>query len=323
MEKFSIVMPFRDTPRERKFAEKSIPSAIALGPDELIIGVDAPAHESLLSLISDLCSKYGFSKYRALQVPRSKEWRFQLANIIWHCYKESRHDRILAFDVDSVLRPAVMRGLNEVGNNNAAIVSFTKKNLVDGLGGLVRYVSSRLRVKRSSFVFTGIYWIYRPYYFEDVDMDGMMSIGNGIDTHMVNRVTDLGRHKILMLKEIGVDCMDLQNEDYPWRQFQDGIWHYANKEQLKLRRDGPLTRSDLLIHAVKKRFPFLSVLARSAAYWHPWFLRGWLWARRNSSHDAVVSARSSTMDAWSILGSKHVKNIRNWDVHGRTGTGFD
>ena len=37
---FTIVVAFRDTPRERAFAEKSIPSAIALGPDELVVGID-------------------------------------------------------------------------------------------------------------------------------------------------------------------------------------------------------------------------------------------------------------------------------------------
>ena len=43
MKQFSIVIPFRDTPCERKFAETSIPAAIKLNPSEIVIGVDAPA----------------------------------------------------------------------------------------------------------------------------------------------------------------------------------------------------------------------------------------------------------------------------------------
>ena len=35
---FSIVVPFRDTPSEREFAKKSIPSAVRLKPNEIIVG---------------------------------------------------------------------------------------------------------------------------------------------------------------------------------------------------------------------------------------------------------------------------------------------
>ena len=35
---FSIVVPFRDTPREREFARVSLPSAAALEPDEIVVG---------------------------------------------------------------------------------------------------------------------------------------------------------------------------------------------------------------------------------------------------------------------------------------------
>ena len=38
--KFGIVMPMRDTPREREFATKSVPSAIALRPSEMMMGID-------------------------------------------------------------------------------------------------------------------------------------------------------------------------------------------------------------------------------------------------------------------------------------------
>ena len=40
---FTIVVPFLDTPRGRAFAARSLPSAASLGPDEIIVGVDAPS----------------------------------------------------------------------------------------------------------------------------------------------------------------------------------------------------------------------------------------------------------------------------------------
>ncbi|MDE0399345.1 MAG: hypothetical protein OXL96_16235 [Candidatus Poribacteria bacterium] len=327
MTRFSIVMPFRDTPRERKFAEKSIPSAIALEPDEFLIGVDEPADESFLALISRLCAKQSFTNYRILPVPKSDKWRFQLANIIWHCYQECRNDRILAFDVDSILRPAVLNGLGFVGRDGNAVVSFTKRLPIESAGDLIRYVSYRLRVMTSSHVFGGVYWIYRPYYWEDVDLEGMMSIQNGIDTYMMNRVLEQGRHKTLTLKEIGVYCMDRENGDYPWRQFQDGVWCYANKERFRdIQRETRNLRSpgarDIVANVID-RSPTLLILLKSIAYCYPWLLRGWLWARQNPDHEAVSRARDITREAWSLVGSQYIKNLRDWERHGRRGTGFD
>ena len=326
MTKFSIVMPFRDTPRERKFAEKSIPSAIALEPDEFLIGVDEPADESFLALISRLCAKQSFTNYRILSVPKSDKWRFQLANIIWHCYQECRNDRILAFDVDSVLRPAVLHGLDFVGRDGNAVVSFTKRLLVRSLGDLIRHMFYRLRVRLHSYVFSGIYWVFRPHYFEDVDLEGMQSIENGIDTYMVKRISAIGRHKVLMLKEMGVDCMDIQNEDYPWRQFQEGIWYYANKDTyMDLRRQsrGRKNSRKNIIHRILGRYLGLVILFRSVVYCRPWLFRGWFWARRNPGHTSIHAARDAGLDEWSTMGSKHVRAIRDWRKYGRLGTGFD
>lgn len=326
MTKFSIVMAFRDTPRERKFAEKSIPSAIALGPDDLLIGVDEPADESLLALISRLCAEQSFTNYRILPVPKSDKWRLQLANVIWHCYLECRNDRILAFDVDSVLRPAVLHGLGLVGRDGNAVVSFTKRLLVRNLGDLVRYAFYRLRVMRDSYVFSGTYWIFRPHYFKDVDIDGMQTIENGIDTYMVKRISAMGRHRILTLKEMGVDCMDMQNGDYPWRQFQDGIWYYANKDTYMELRKQSRARENSIKSIIRKpldRYLALVIILKSATCCHPWLFRGWFWARQNPDHPAIRAARGTELDEWSTTGSKHVKAIRDWYKDGRLGTGFD
>ena len=107
---FTIVVPFRDTPRERKFAERSIPSAIALGPDELVVGIDGAGEgtggdgdgdgdDALAAFISALCERHGHAgRLSVVRAARSPEWRFQLANVIWHCYRASRNDVALSFD---------------------------------------------------------------------------------------------------------------------------------------------------------------------------------------------------------------------------------
>ena len=320
-------MPFRDTPRERKFAERSIPSAIVLKPDEFVIGIDEPADPSFLTLISELCAGHSFQNYKILPVPKSDKWKFQLANIIWHCYQECRNDRILAFDVDSVLRPTVLRGLDLVGYDGNAVVSFTKKLLIRGFGDLIRHVSYRLRVRRSLFVFSGIYWIYRPYYLQDIDLKKLKTIENGIDTYMVDQIHTTDHHKVLTLKEIGVDCLDLQNEDYPWRQFQDGIWYYTNRDKwIVSKKQNWEKKNSLLILVISKilhRNPLLMILLKSIIYCHPWFIRGWMWARQNPDHSAVRAAQDLSFNEWVLMGSKYVHNIHNWHDKGRQGTGFD
>ena len=315
MKKFSIVMAFRDTPRERKFAEKSIPSAILLQPDEFLIGVDAPANKEFLNLIRDLCKQYSFQNYRILEISRSPDWNFQLANIIWRCYEECINDYILAFDVDSVLRPTVINGLDIVGCDNNAVVSFTKKLLVKNFGDLIRYMFYRLRIRSDTYVFSGIYWIYRPYYHKDVDLSGMMSIHNGIDVYMTHRILNLKCHKIHTLKEIGVDSLDYQNGDYPWRQFQEGIWYRANiRMWKKMRQKNLKTKISLrnILTRILNKYQLLFILIQTITHWHPWLLRGWLWARKNIHHEVVCKAQCMDFDEWIMHGSKYVKNIRDW-----------
>lgn len=49
---FTIVVTFLDTPRGRAFASRSLPSAASLGPDEIIVGVDAPAAPDLAGFLA-------------------------------------------------------------------------------------------------------------------------------------------------------------------------------------------------------------------------------------------------------------------------------
>lgn len=324
MRSFSIVMPFRDTPRERQFAKKSIPSAIALEPNEIVVGVDAPAEESFLNLIRQLCGK-SFTGLQIIEVPRSDQWNFQLANIIWHCYKSCQHDRILAFDVDTVLLPTVMRGYDLVGRDGNAVVSFTKKLFIRTLSDLIRYMFYRLRT-RTSCVFAGTYWLYRPYYFEDIDLAGMQSITNGIDTYMTERMVEIGRHNVVTQKDIGSASMDYQSGDYPWRQFQDAVWYRVNYQKFRERKLKTQSRDISVVKNIVSRIldlnPWLFIMIKAVTNQHPWAIRGWVWAGRHPDHKAVVAARNATWAEWNLSGSKYIKDIRDWEEEGRTGTGF-
>ena len=320
---FSIVVPFRDTSNERAFARKSIPSAVRLKPSEIVIGMDEPVAESTMKCVDEIFEELSFRNYRVLQVPRSAEWNFQLANVIWHCYKACKNDKVLAFDIDSVLRPSVLKGYDIIGQNGNAVVSFTKKLLIENISDMIRYVFYRCRIRISSYTFSGIYWIWRPYYFEDVDIGGFTKIQNGIDTYMIGCIVDQNRHNIVTLKDIGVNCLDIQNEDMPWRQFQDGVWLYTHPEVIGVYQQKSLFTSirGNVIRSLNRVMPF-TALARTICYQHPWMLRGWRWAKSNSNHEIVQMASELSPLEWELMGAKHVKEIYDWQKQGKTGTGF-
>ena len=321
---FSIVVPFRDTPKERNFARKSLSSAVRLKPSEIVIGMDKPVAESTVKYVEGIFEELSFRDYTILQIPRSAEWNFQLANVVWHCHKSCKNDKILTYNIDSILKPAILKGYDIVGKNETAVVSFIHKLLIKNASGLIRNVFYRYRVRNRSHVFTGNYWIWRPYYFEDVDVEGLKKIQNGIDTYMYKRIVDRGLHKIVTLKDIGAHALDIQNEDMPWRQFQDGIWLYAHPEVIGAYRNEFLrgrTCSGKTLQSLNRVIP-LTVLARTIGYQHIWVLRGWRWAKSHRDHEIVRMARRASIQEWTFAGAKHVKEIYDWQRQGKTGAGF-
>lgn len=344
---FTIVLPIRGTERELKFMDKSIPSAIAFNPGELIFACDEGMDHRVHAKIIELVKKYGFTNYKVKFFPRDSDWGFQLANVIWNCYKMAKYDKILSFDVDSSLRKEAMIGYDIIGQDRVAVCSFTKKLLIKNILDLHRFIFYRFRVWQSNYVFSGIYWVYRPYYFENVNKDDFMKIRNGVDTFLTNSIMEKGIHKIVTRKEMGCDCHDYQNEDYPWRQFQTGVWMHANQEIamaskiLKLNRKYQLSKLrnvtktglacllDVPIGIISKLFklrtsqyaPLLFTVVKSFMYAHPYLLSGYRWAGKHPDHEAVKLAKTLTYDEWGYRGGEVMKLIgKKWKRS--DGTGF-
>ena len=303
MQRFSVVVAMRDTPREREFAKKAIPSAIALNPSEMVVGIDdGPNAADLAEYIRSQAG--GFTNLRIVTVPRSSEWRLSLANVIWNCYKACGNNRVLVFDIDTILRPTVLKGRELVGHENVAVVSFTKRLFCRTVGDYIRYASYRLRVLRSSYVFAGTYWIWRPYYFNAVDRDGMSKIVNGIDSYMIYAINRDGRYSILTLKDVGVKCLDYENQFYPWRQFADGVYWGANSGTK------PIVRAVYMAR----------IMYYTIAYNERWMWRGYRWAIRNYNSTACQAARRAVdVNEWAIHGGSHFFKDIGWE---RQGTGY-
>jgi hypothetical protein len=338
MSDFTIVLPIRGTDRELKFMKRSIESAINLVPGEIIFGTDSPLNPDVKSKIIEICFNNKWTSYRILEFEKDKTWKFQLANVVWNCYQQSKYDKILSFDIDSALRKEVMIGYDIVGKNNVAVCSFTKKLLLRSLFDLQRYLFYRLRVKQSNYVFSGVYWVHRPFYLENIKIDELKKISNGVDTLMTNEILNNNTHRIVTRKEKGVNCMDIQNEDYPWRQFQVGVWIKANdtvrikgtviKKKFNKTSKGFLSSiiygmMSKVVGVINEKgwVPFIYIMIKSFMYGHPHLISGYRWAKKNPENKAVKLAKTMSYDEWGYRGGEIItmigKKFKRMD-----GTGF-
>lgn len=330
---WTIVLPVRDTDEEFSFLFKVIPAAIKLGPAEIIIGLDYPASQRIVQRVEEIAKKKNYvGKLQFVVVEKTSDWHFPLAKVVWQCYKAAHHDRIFSFDVDSVPVSSVLEGLDKVGVDNIAIYSFTKRLRINNMSDLIRHIFYRIRVMRSEYVFSGCYWVYRPFFFDTVDEHEYRDIYNGVDTYLTAKILREGKYRIVTSKKIGVKCMTLQNEDYPWRQFQVGIWLGADdfrwfgdmqkrREIRKMRNDRNPARKiasnvlhfplwDLDTHMV------LYVYVRSFMYQHPYLIKGYKWAKANPLHEVVKQARQMDLNTWQFQGGKLMSKIEGLQLKG-------
>lgn len=281
---------------------------------------------------------------------------------MWSCITASRNDRILVADVDTALRPEALRGVDLVGTDRQALVSLTKNTLHRTPAQMWRHMLYRRRVRRSDMPFSGTFWVWRPFLLQAPQfVDFYRSISNGFDSAILHTAQQDDTWRVTCLKDMGSNCMDIENEDQPWRQFMVGIYLYVDADRQRRRRvrraahsaqwteaytetvglDGrkvqrtaqrpPQSRIHAAALRVRARlrtsrlwqlYALKIPLQYSVEYAYPWTLRGWMWAARNPTHPAVTSARHMSYMSWTMVATPDVKRIRDWAAVGRTGTGF-
>ena len=331
MVKYSVVLPLRDAPHDRIFATKSIPSIIKLQPDELVIGVDAPMSESFSKFIHELCEKESFENLKIVQVDNNiQKWNFALAHVMWQCCKEAKNDKILITDVDVVLKPAVLKGYELVGKDNNGFVCLAHQIVIKNPLHIIKHLVIRIRLRIVPPGLTGLFWVYRPYFFENIDLEGYKQIYNGTDTYIAVTVQK-HKYKVVGLRDVGGKCYEAENYEYPWRQFQAGIWIYANRnisnyEDNNIKSLSSSPKKHFIVRQLdrlRKRHSIVAVLVRVVLYQQLWILRGWLWARKNEKHEVVQAVYGKTANDIVFAGAEYIKSIRDWSKCGMTSTGFN
>lgn len=305
---FSVVLPFRDTPRERKFAEQTIPALAALKPSEIIIGADAPANPKFEEFVRGLC---GAVPCVMVWTKRDPGWGFHLAHVTWGMYAACQYNTILTTCVDVEVWPAALAGSKMTKDHG--IVACAIKSMTDTLSGKIRWMNMWWAKRHNSHIPTGIYWMDRSW-LSTISENGLKHIKNGIDTRIREYIVDGGGDAYTIPGITGQE-LDIGNSDYPWRQFGLGIWIYANHKTLSLDRRWR--------GRIARRLPILYVVKVCLAHAWPWVMRGYMFAKRNTDHIAVSKAHGKTYDQYCYLGTEHIRNIRDWEKHGRLGTGYD
>ena len=316
---FTVIVPFRDTPRDRAFASRSLPSAAALGPDEILVGVDEPAAPDLAGFLAGAAASGGAGEeageepgrdpptLRTLEVRRSAEWRLHPAHVVHACFKACRTDVALLYNMDTALRPDALRGLDMVGRDGVALASFALRLRTDGPASAVRYWAYRARSRvRGTAPNSGMFWIHLPDYFSRVDAAGYAKIVNGFDTYVFESLAASAGARVVTDRTIGADSMDRENGDLEWRQFGYGLWSYANRR----RSGGPA--APVLAAA--------GIIKHAAVNGHPYSLRGWRWARANPGSEQVRIASGESYVDWATYHEPgQVRGLMEWPERG---TGF-
>lgn len=306
MTKFSIAVPFRDTKRERIFAAKSLPALAALEPEEILVGVDAPATKDFRKFISEICCH---PNVRMIEVPHSNEWNFHLAHVTWDMYCKSHNHIILTTTIDNVLESSVKVGA-DMAADVGAVTCFCR-TFGSGLSGRIRRITAR-RVRRES-ARSGIYYMDRRR-LDGMPLSKLQSINNGIDVIILDHIEESG-HRIMSIPGLVCKALDIENPDYPWRQFGLGVWLFANRQT---RPHGHRYLGKLAV-----AFPILAAFKIAVDHIWPYTISGYVWASKNPGHQAVTVATGASYHGYVYNGAMHIRNIRRWSDTGRTSTGFD
>ncbi len=315
---FSVIMPILGTEKELKFAEKTIPAIINLHPQEIIFGIDAPENQTLISVINQICNKHGFNGQRYVSTKHDKTWNMPLSHIIWDCINASKNDKILMLNVDSLVLPSAMTGYDAVGTLNIVAHSAPAIHNVQTIRDKIKTYCYDLIMSKMTDAWSGVIWIYRPYFFECIDFENYQKIYNGNDTFIIECIKKNKNYRYDYSNKFSNQSLDYENNDLYWQQFSKGIYWYAHSgDDIKI--DSKLIKYALtLMH----KFPNIGIRFYSFMFVYPYLFKGYQWASKHNDHNIVQIARKSSRAEWSYYGNTLIDDIYDWKSIGRTGTGF-
>lgn len=286
MVEFSIVTPIKD---ENHLIPRTLPSYYEVNPDEVVLCFDKPAPKDTLKVakkVIEACNAEEITKI--IEVERSHEWAFHQANVRRTGFREATYDRILTTDIDLIINSNVLKAVNMVGKENIGLVSCGKFRYPNNLVCFWRAMGYNVLRKSSVFLkkvqtgglkmsaFTGLYAMYRPYWLDSEDEEGIKRFVNpkqvfrgetipeggvlwhaGEDTYL--RDCMVKQHRAITLTDVGAICLTDALEDVPWVQFEIGRYNATRARSM------------------------LGAIVHVVAYAHPHYLRGFIYEKQKSA----------------------------------------
>ena len=224
---FSVIVPVLGTKKELKFAEKTIPVIINLNPHEIIFGIDAPEDQTLISILDQICVKNGFNRQRYVATKHDKTWNMPLCRIMWDCINACKNDKTLIVNVDSLVLPSIMTGFGIVGTLNIAAHTSPAIHHVKTIRDRIKIYCYKLLMNKMSDAWSGVIWIYKPYFFKCVDPENYCKIHNGSDIFIIDSIKKNKNYRYVHSRKFSNQSLDYENNDLYWRQFSKGVYWYA------------------------------------------------------------------------------------------------
>lgn len=248
--KFSVVVPVRD---EVNLVPKTLPSYLALKPDELLLCLDKPPLEDMVEIIEEVsrqCKAENIVK--VLQVPKG-EWEDQQMKARRTGFLEARNDRILTGDIDLIVNRNVLKAIALVGKNDIGMASCSKLSLPHNMVGICRLIGEFFLKKYVHHVanlagksmavtgFTGLYALWRPLWLDAEPLDEakqysmvkrkirdgkQLTLGDFIQTGEDSFLRDniMKKHKVTYLPDIGATVLSDPLGDQPLIQYTTGMY---------------------------------------------------------------------------------------------------
>lgn len=272
MRNWSFVLPVKN---EYELMKRTFTPALNLQPSEVVLCLDEPPPKKIISYARKKTQAYGIP-LNIITVTKDPPWRFHQAHVRREGYLATQYDFILTADVDIILKRNVLEGLRHIGRDNIAMVSFAKESLPYSPTSFFRCMSKKITHRLHPSGFSGLYWLFKPYYLNILPLDTIKAISNGEDTLLKHLIDDSDLYRRIHFKDVGGFDLRPANEALTTSQFRRGVWFSQkeyNSRKVGLRR----------------------TMIQSLLYLEPHVLRGFVWGL---AHPELVGTLPPSFDGY-------------------------
>ena len=235
-----------------------------------------------------ICKSEHYTSYRYIKVKSDANWKFQLAHVIWSCIDKSSNDILCVMNIDESLKPEMLKGANYVGKKNVVMYSAQGVPYMEKYSDVFKRIVHQINLwfepepfKR----FTGVYWIYRPYFMDFMDKSYFMSIHNGTDMIIFDNA-ESSKYDVIYSRKYSHTLLDIDHDMLPKIQFLTGIWNFVHHIYDK--------RSKIIGH---KRWAKLASIKTSTPYKY----KGYIYAMKHSENTIVQKATKKSKNEYISL----------------------